>query len=799
MNYPHNIESKIGFDVFRDILETYCSSELGKTHVHAMSFSHIYAEILTALHETTEMVHILKEHDSFPTPSFVHIKPILLHLQTEGSYIPVEQIPKLIQSLQDIQELITFLENHTHICSNLHTRSHTVSVPNNVIHSCRAILNTAGEIKDNATKELAEIRLKMQAKKKTLQSKITHILKTAKNEGLTEENTEISIRNGRYVIPIYSSHKRKLRGLVHDESATGKTSFVEPLETFELHNEIANLEIKEQSEILKILHNLTHTIRPYIPEIAVAYDFLGFIDFIIAKAKLAIRLDANMPKLQQKPCVDLYAAKHPLLQISYENTQKTVIPLRIRLDSKQRIIVISGPNAGGKSVCMKTVVLLQYMIQCGLLIPCDVHSTIGIFTHLFVDIGDEQSLENDLSTYSSHLKTMKYMLQHADDTTCVFIDEFGTGTEPLLGGAIAESMLEFLSEKGVFGVITTHYANLKHAAKSLKYCINGAMLFDVKHMSPLFKLRMGQAGSSFAFEIAKTIGISQSILEKAQAKVGVDHVSFDENLKMIETEKQYIFKQKQEIKKKNLELHKKNEEYNAKLSAIAKQKQEIIEQTKQQLDTHIVEANKILEATIREIKEKQAHKESTKQLRNTLVQKQKSLQKSIERIEKKNTPQKSTVSTHKETLAVGAYVVLQGQSVVGEIVSITKKHAHVQFGNVRSLVPLERLSVSTKKPEIIKSTTKSFTQAHIQEKQTNFSTKIDVRGMRTDEALYTIKDFIETAYTLDIKQVLILHGKGYGILREHIRTYLHTENFVESVSDAPIDMGGDGITIVKIQ
>lgn len=799
MNYPHNIESKIGFDILRSIIENYCSSELGKIRVHTMSFSDEYTAIDTALHENLEMKILLQEFDNFPTPSFIHIAPILSHLKTEGSYIPVEQIPKLVKSLQDIQSLTSFLVSLKETHPYLYAKSHTISIPKDVIRSCVSILNTTGGIKDNATKELADIRQKIQNKKKTLHTKIAQILKIARNEGWAESDTEISIRNGRFVIPVHSSQKRKLQGIVHDESATGKTSFVEPAETFELHNDIANLEFKEQREILKILHNLALIIRPYIPEIETAYDFLGFIDFLIAKTKLAIRLDAGMPKLQKNPIVDLFGAKHPLLQISYEHTEKTVIPLRILLDTEQRIIVISGPNAGGKSVCMKTVALLQYMIQCGLLIPCDSHSTIGIFSQLFVDIGDEQSLENDLSTYSSHLKTMKHMLLHAHNTTCVCIDEFGTGTEPLLGGAIAESMLEFFAEKGVFGIITTHYTNLKHAAKTLKHCINGAMLFDAEHMNPLFKLRMGQPGSSFAFEIAKTIGIPLSILESAQQKIGVEHVNFDEHLKKIEAEKQYVFKQKQKIQQKIRDLDTKTEEYNHKLSSISKQKQELIEETKIKLNSHITEANKALETTIRDIKEQQANKEKTKELRNALKQKQDSLKQSIEHFEKKNSHTKPSTNIKNTNLTIGSYVILKGQTVVGEIVSISKKQAQVQFGNVQSFVPLERLELSTKKPEQIKPTTIHHTQQHMREKKANFSTKIDVRGMRAEEALYAIQDFIETGYTIGIKRLEILHGKGYGILREQIRNYLNAVHFIESFQDAPIDMGGDGITIVKIQ
>lgn len=797
MIYPHNLEAKIGFDVIRSILIQSCNSELGQEHIDALCFTDSYDLIHKALSETKELLMIIDEDLDFPTPSFVHIQPILAQLKTEGTYIPLEYIPRLIRSLTDIAHLCSFFTAHKEQTPFLFQRTETIYIPRDIITACAAIIDQTGAMKDSASPELQQIRRKIREKKQSLHQKIAQVLKKARQEGWTESDSEATLRNGRLVIPVLQNHKRKIKGLVHDESATGKTFFVEPAETFTIHNDIANLEYAEQREIISILREIATRIRPFIPQIEYAYDFLGFMDGLLAKTKLAQRLSATMPLLVTHQTIDIYGARHPLLHISYENSQKTVVPLRILLNAEQRIIILSGPNAGGKSVCMKSVMLLQYMLQCGLLIPCEEQSTVGIFSRMFADIGDEQSLENDLSTYSSHLSNMKYMLEHACDKTLVCIDEFGTGTEPLLGGAIAESILETMHDRGVYGLITTHYTNLKYLAESLEYAINGAMLFDSEQMRPLFKLRMGKPGSSFAFEIAETIGIPGNVIQRAKDKLGKKHIDFEENLKKLEQEKQYVFAQKQKLATQKNDVLAKQKELNEGLEKISKKRHEILSDAEQQMKQLITDTNRRLEAAIREIKETQANKEKTKEIRAKLIESQQKdlavLQKTIS-----GTQGKPGVQNDAGQIQVGSFVTMKNQSVVGEVVHISKKTVQVQFGNVRSFVKLSDLHLSTKKPEKQQKTSYVRADSELQEKQRNFSPKIDIRGVRGQEALYRIQDFVEIGHTLGVSRLEILHGKGYGILREMIRNYLAHVHFVVSYEDAPIDMGGDGITIVRL-
>jgi len=800
-----SIESKIGFDILRNILIKYCNSDIGRELIEELKFSSSVSTIKTQLQETVEMQIISNEEEDFPTPSFTNVRSAIQSIQVDGTYLSAEDIFKLVKSLKELQSLCSFFIKHEEFYPTIFSQAELVSVPQEVITTCESILDKYGHLKDNASPELARIRSAIASRKIQINKKMAQLLTQARKEGWADSDTELSVRNGRLVIPMISSFKRKLKGLVHDESSTGKTSYVEPSEVFNANNEISNLEFEEQREILQILRNTTSVIRPYIHQIDQAYFFLAYIDSLQAKSKLANRLDATIPIVEDEPIIDLIGAKHPLLQISYEKSKKEVIPLRVFLDKQQRILVISGPNAGGKSVCLKSVVLLQYMLQCGLLIPCDGHSKMGVFSQIFVDIGDEQSLENDLSTYSSHLLTMKHFLTKGNDSTLACIDEFGTGTEPLLGGAIAESILEGLHERNMFAVITTHYTNLKHSATALPHAENAAMLFDSENMRPFYKLRIGTPGSSFAFEIAESIGIPYNVLQNAKTKIGQDHVDFDKNLKQLEKEKQYVFRKKEEINKQKEKLKRTQEDYENKIAAISKKRVDIVEKTKNDLSTIIQESNKAIENTIRVIKESQANKEKTKLAREKLELQQFELQNRINNSHKKaknsvqHTKQVQSKEKTKGELQVGDFVLLEGQSVAGQIIEINKKQALVEFGNLKSYVSINKLSI-TKKPKgkrtsvNIQSSTKT-----ISTKRQNFSSKIDVRGKRADEALYDVQDFIETAYMLQVKKLEILHGKGNGVLRKILRDYLETQTYINNIADAPLNQGGDGITLLTIE
>ncbi|MGE5448613.1 MAG: endonuclease MutS2, partial [Bacteroidales bacterium] len=662
------------------------------------------------------------------------------------------------------------------------------------------------------------------SKQSGVSKRLQSILKKAQDDGLVEEDASVSIRDGRAVIPIASAFKRKLNGIVHDESSTGKTSYVEPAEVVELNNQIRELEYAEMREIVRILTVFSNDIRPYLPDLMLAYEFLGRIDFIRAKAIFANELNAIKPYMEDKCQLEWEGAVHPLLMMALRRENRKVVPLNITLTPKKHILLISGPNAGGKSVCLKTVGLLQYMLQCGLLIPVRENSVTGIFDKLFIDIGDEQSIENDLSTYSSHLMNMKFFLKNSNDKTLVLIDEFGTGTEPMLGGAIAESILAQLEQMKTFGVITTHYTNLKHFASSAEGIENAAMMYDSSKMEPLFQLDIGKPGSSFAFEIARKIGLPEHILQSATEKIGVDHINFDKHLRDIVRDKRYWETKRQKIRTVEKSLDTLAEKYETDLGQLDKQRKEILQKARKDAESIINEANKKIENTIREIRETQADKEKTKELRARLIdfkeevvettntqdefieQKiQKLKEKESRRNEKRSTKKEvapKVVEEEPETLKVGDKVLMTGNQNVGEILELNEKNAIVAFGQLRTSVSRDKLEKITNNEA--KKLKKTYNQTlpninkGLSEKRLNFKTEIDVRGMRGEEAIQTIMAFVDDAIMLDFKQLRILHGKGNGILKEMIRNYLKSEPIVKSAHDEHVQFGGAGITVVEL-
>ena len=797
--FPKNIEQKLGFDEIRRLLTDGCKCTIGKEKIAQIEFSNNVETINNLLCQTMEMAEIITTQDDFPFPSFSTIYEELERIRPEGTYLTAIELHTLRKSLMEIQNILIFIGKHREQYPYIATLAEPVEIAKAIIVSVDKIIDANGNLKDNASPKLVEIRHEMAQKRRIINKIMAQKLAVARQEGWIDQDSELSIRDGRLVLPLNSTFKRKVQGIVHDESSTGKTSFVEPIEAFEANNAIANLEFEERKETIRILQEITAEIRPYLPDIELAYDFLGQIDAIVAKAKFSLEIEAQKPEISTKSQdISLIRARHPLLFLSFKKTGKEIVPLHIELNQSQRIIVISGPNAGGKSVCMKTVLLLQYMFQCGLPIPADSQSKMCIFNNMLIDIGDEQSIENDLSTYSSHLLNMKIFLERANSRTLFAIDEFGTGTEPILGGAIAESVLETLNAKGAFGIITTHYSNLKHAATSLHGVFNGAMLFDMDNMRPLYKLRMGSAGNSFAFEIAQSIGLPKQIIDTARTKIKQEHIDFDENLKKLEIEKQYVFRKKEDLKRQEKQIETLKDEYTYKLKKINEKRQEIIERTENEIQEVLRSSNKQIEQTIRTIKESHADKETTKQARLEMQQFTNAAQQKVAKIKNASNLQNTKIQKDTSKITIGSYVKISGHSSAGEVTDIQGKQATVNFGNLKMTVKLASLE-PTEKPKIdTKAVIVTSSTKNIAEKRKTFSPHLDLRGKRGDEAMYEVKDFLETANMLQIKHVEILHGKGYGILRKLIRDYINTVDFVESCGDAPIEMGGDGITIVKL-
>jgi len=634
--YPKNFENKIGFDKIRAMLINACLSNLGKQKVDDINFCASYKHISELINQVNEFKEICLGENNFPVSYFIDVTTYLQKAKIEGTYLETFELFDLKRSLETIKAILLFFKKkEKEEFPYLKRLILDVKVYPFVLDTINSIINKHGKIKDNASPELLMIKNDLQKKQSGLAKKMQNILKQVQREGLVDHDVSISLRSGRTVIPVPSSNKRKIKGLIHDESSSGKTSYIEPAEIVEINNEIKELEYAEKREIIKILIFFTDSIRPYLDDLFKAYEFLGIIDFIRAKALFAIKINAVKPILSQKQDLRWYGAKHPLLFLSYQNEDKRVVPLDIYLGDEKRILLISGPNAGGKSVCLQTVGLLQYMLQCGLLIPVEENSITGLFENIFIDIGDEQSIENDLSTYSSHLINMKFFIRNSDHRTLLLIDEFGTGTEPMLGGAIAEAILGKFNKNRTFGIITTHYTNLKHFASSMDEIENGAMLFDSNKMQPLFQLQIGKPGSSFAFEIARKIGLSEEILKEATEKIGKGHIIFDKHLRDIARDKRYWENKRSRIRKSEKKLDELLDKYSEELSTSEKQRKRIIEKANEEAKEIVAYANKKIENTIRRIKEINAEKEKTKQIRRELEEYKKNLLKKQGEEEKK--------------------------------------------------------------------------------------------------------------------------------------------------------------------
>jgi DNA mismatch repair protein MutS2 len=833
MTYPDNFENKIGFDKIRKLIASRCLSTLGEEKVTEMTFSSDYELLKKQLYQTHEFIRITKEEDDFPTDHFHDVRDALRKIRIEGTYLIEKELFDLRRSLGTINKIVRFFqssagnsdrEGKPEAYPYLQELASGVASFPQLTGQIDSVLDKFGSIKDNASPELGNIRRQLSQTASGISKTLHVILRAAQSEGFVEKDVTPTMRDGRLVIPVTPAYKRKLKGIVHDESATGKTVFIEPAEVVEANNKIRELESAEKREIVRILTALTNTIRPEIPEIQKSYHFLAVIDFIRAKALFSIDIDAILPVVEDRQSVNWEEAIHPLLLLSHRKQNKQVVPLNINLEGEGqrvkgegqkagRILIVSGPNAGGKSVLLKTVGLLQYMLQSGLLIPVGEQSRVGIFKDIFLDIGDEQSIENDLSTYSSHLTNMKFMLKNANPKSLILIDELGGGTEPQIGGFIAEALLNRFNTKQTFGIVTTHYRNLKAFAENHEGLVNGAMLYDRHQMQALFQLSIGNPGSSFAIEIARKIGLPEDVIAEASEKAGQDYIDMDKYLQDIVRDKRYWEAKRQQIHQQEKRLEELAKRYQTDIEKIDAQRKELISQAKSDAERMLSEANARIENTIKEIREVQAEKGKTKEIRKSFSEfKEKLKSEGIRakgeglraKANKSHAPALNPLPFALRPLAIGDSVRMKGQQTTGEV--IDKKDENiwiVAFGTIKMAVRTEQIEKvsnrQTKKETPGRSPITANSSHSLSEKKLQFKPEIDIRGMRSDEALQAVTYYIDDAIQCNAGRVRILHGTGTGALRQIVRDYLKTVSGIKQFQDEHVQFGGNGITVVELE
>ncbi|WP_133272784.1 endonuclease MutS2 [Hymenobacter radiodurans] len=804
MLLPSNFEHKIGFAQLREMLESLCLSALGRHFVAKMQFQTKHDQLQKLLLQADEFRVLLQSGADFPSQHYHDVHPHLVRASIPGAYLEVTAFFAVKMSLRTIRQALTFFtQAEETLYPTLRLLGIGVQVDRNLLLAMDKVVDDEGQVRDNASPLLMQLKQELIARQAQLRKQISGILRHAKTEGWIPGDAEPTIRGGRLVLPVIAEHKRRVKGLIHDESASGQTVFIEPEAVFELNNDIKDLENAYQRELIRILTQLTDQLRPHIPDLRKAYQYLGLLDFIRAKALLASRLEASLPTLHPRPLIKWQKVRHPLLYLTFreqpKETRREVVPLTIDLNPDQRILLISGPNAGGKSVAMKTVGLVQYMLQCGLLIPAGDGSEAGVFEDIFLDIGDEQSLENDLSTYSSHLLNMKQFLLFAGKKSLVLIDEFGTGTEPALGGAIAEAVLDQLNRARSFGVITTHYTNLKNYAERSPGIVNGAMRYDPERLQPLYRLEIGKPGSSFAIEIARKIGLPAQLVERATQLVGKDKIRYDRLLEGLEKEKADLEQRSAEAEKQERRLKKAAQEYQDLKRHLEETRLDVLRDAKAKAKLLLKDTNQQIEATIQEIRTAQADKEQTKQARQKLDDYvKKELQ--IEPPKARATRETADAAT----LKPGDKVALIGQDGYGEIMSLKGKTAEVSFGGMKTIVKIAQLE-KLGRAEIKEREKKSERNApqgsgmDITGRMANFSPNLDLRGERAEDALQKVMAFVDDAVMLGISEIKFVHGRGNGVLRQITRDYLRSVRSVASVADEHAERGGDGATVAVLK
>ena len=811
-----NIEQKLGFDRIRQMVADHCSNQLATRLTEQMTFCTDHATLQHELQLTSEMQQILLMENQFPQQDYIDLTPTLTHLHVGNTFIPPDQLFSLKLSLRTIRECYQFLTSDTH---QQYTALRNMAIEielgyggkqsqlNTIDSRLGQLINDHGEIHDNASPTLAEIRRTKARKAAEVDAQIAGTLARAKREGWAPENAEVTIRDGRPVIPLLTTHRRKIRGLIQGESATRQTAYIEPNEVVELNNDLRELDFDERHEIQRILIAFSDHLRPLLPQLEEAYLFLARIDFLRAKAKVAIEMNASIPTLHPTARIDWLDARHPLL---YLQKHDSVVPFDMSLNADKRILIISGPNAGGKSVCLKAVGLIQYMLQCGMAVPLRPTSECGLFSHIFIDIGDQQSIDNDLSTYTSHLQNMKLLLSQADGNTLFLLDELGGGTEPRSGCAIAEAVLEELYSKGAYGVVTTHFADLKLLADSMPGVVNGAMLFDTEAMRPLYRLSVGHPGSSFAFEIAQSIGFPADILARAGEKVGTAQLNFEHQLQQLELDKQEIQRQREELRVADDFLAEVTAKYQRMNDNLQARRHEIISEARHEAQQILEGANRTVEQTISDIKSAHAEREATQAARTRLSQATDTNRKELAKSQQaKASLQPSHRSSNADDAAaakpitVGCIVRIDGQDTFGQVVEIKGKKAIVESNSLRMTIPLERLTGTAKQklPSAQKPTThvQSSIYDEMNEKRAHFNPTLDLRGQRAEVAIDMLHRFIDDAILLSEKEVRILHGKGYGILMQVVRQQLQAMPTVRSFHPERIELGGEGITVVELR
>ncbi len=821
MIYPSNFESKIGFTTVRKEINSRCISAMGQSCCEAMRFSSRYDEVMLWLAQTNEFLAIIQSKREFPLNYFFDMRGTLKAIAVPGSHMTEQQFFDLQRSLGTVSEILRFFQRRDEQQESsypaLARLAGTMQCFPDIVTEIGRVLDKNGNVKDNASPLLQELRQAIASATASINGLMRRVINAGRQAGYLEKDTTPSVRDGRLVIPVSPMHKRKIKGIVHDESASGRTIFIEPEEVVEVNNRIREAESEVKREIIRILSELTGMVRPHVDELLDTYRVLGLLDFIRAKAVFAHEVDAQLPHVEKTPHVELYHAVHPALLLSLREQGKEVVPLNIELNREQRILLISGPNAGGKSVCLKTVGVVQYMLQCGVLPTVYYNSHMGIFNSIFIDIGDQQSIEDDLSTYSSHLQNMKTFLLRGDKRSMILIDEFGSGTEPQIGGAIAQAILEQLNKSRIMGVITTHYQNLKQFADDTPGIVNGAMLYDRQLMKPLFQLSIGYPGSSFAIEIARKTGLPREVIDKASEIVGSDYINMDKYLLDIVRDRKYWENKRYDIHQREKKLNAVAEQYNERLEKLNSEYKAILKEARGKALDIIAQSNSQVERTIKDIKQVQAEREKTRLARQQLEEFKQRIAASDDGDEVKNLkplrpagspqrekPKKNHISRrdiNKMPLQAGDNVLLKGgASTVGTIISIDEKYAVVAFGQLKTRVEIERLertlrkSQSREKPSITNATANE-----IRARQLNFKSEIDVRGMRADEAVQAVTYFIDDAIQFSHKTVRILHGTGTGALREAIRQYLNSVAGVKNYHDEHVQLGGAGITVVNLE
>ena len=786
MIYPENALDKLGFSEIKQLIQGHCISEMGRDMVGKIQFMSNYDQILKFLYQTSEFKNILTSDQALPIQSFYDIKKLADKTRVEGVFLTEEEFYQVHTSLLTVFAVIYYFEQRKGVYPKLEALFENLTLEKSILRNIESVIDDKGKIKPNASSKLSELIGSIAKAENEARKKIDQIYKNAQTNNWVADGS-LTVREGRICIPLLSENKRKLKGFIHDESASGQTVYIEPEEVFGLNNLVRDLEFDKRREIIRILTELTDKLRPYVPLLISYHGFLTKLDFVRAKALFAIAIDAEMPILSKDPIIKLYNAQHPLLLIALKKLSKTVVPLNVLVDEKSRIVLISGPNAGGKSVAMKTIGLLQIMVQAGLLIPAASESEIGIFKQLFADIGDDQSIESDLSTYSAHLSKMKHFTTFANGKTLVLIDEFGTGTDPLFGGPIAEAVLEVINKKNAFGVITTHYSNLKLFANHTPGLENASMVFDNINLQPLYMLEMGKPGSSYAFEIAQKIGLSQHVIDLAKNKIGVQQRKMDTMLIDLERDKKEILDKKISLDKQQRHYKSLSEE-NEKLKLYyAENKRTLIKDAKLEAQAIIKNANKLVENTISEIKEAKADKQTTQKLRANL-------QEELQKNEIKTEALK--LIREENNLKEGDWVKMIETGNIAQVLEISKNNVILAFGELRSVVKINRLEKIESK-EVPKEV-KRFAKSGNTESAANFLAEIDIRGQRGDDALYEIEKYFDKAIMFGISSFKIIHGKGDGILRKLIRSYLSKYPQVNRLEDEHLDRGGDGITYVYL-